>query len=363
MLATPVPLRTSLASFRTLLGPICQKNLLVQPRQSHSQTRIWHQPQRRYAHSRFPDKRTGFGRVSAASRRFQKEPGSSKYNDSFKGPTSANSESEPWSSVIPPQSSDDPEVALTQLLANDVLVVTRQLEMLNIFVGFEQSNRYVISNVAGEALGYIVEEPRGLLSMFSRQFFRTHRPFRALVMDLDGSPILWVRGHYGRGKDPSPICVDKFPHDSQSPMLHVEQSLDTFAEVQQEWHPWRRKYNMFLKAAPIRVLTPTSESELQPKGALEPHFKQFARIDEGLWAWHFVVRDADGDGMATISRAFRGFGREIFTDTGQYVVTFGGEDEPVLPTPGQPLRAPHEDKVKDLTLDIDYDYFSRHSDG
>ncbi|KAL4074559.1 Scramblase-domain-containing protein [Scleroderma yunnanense] len=194
----------------------------------------------------------------------------------------------PQNIMIPSKSSDDPEVALTQLLANDVLVVTRQLEMLNIFVGFEQSNRYVIC----EALGYIVEEPRGLLSMFSRQFFRTHRPFRALVMDLDGSPILWR------------------PQDSQSPMLHVEQSLDTFAEVQQEWHPWRRKYNMFLKAAPIRVLTPTSESELQPKGALEPHFKQFARIDEGLWAWHFVVRDADGDGMATISRAFRGFGRE-----------------------------------------------------
>lgn len=28
--------------------------------------------------------------------------------------------------------------------------------------------------------------------MFSRQLFRTHRPFRALVMDTEGSPILWV---------------------------------------------------------------------------------------------------------------------------------------------------------------------------
>ena len=50
----------------------------------------------------------------------------------------------------------------------------------------------VIANEAGETLGYIAEEPRGFFSMFSRQIFRTHRPFRALVMDRFGDPILWV---------------------------------------------------------------------------------------------------------------------------------------------------------------------------
>lgn len=49
------------------------------------------------------------------------------------------------------------------------------------------------ANEDGEPLGFIAEEPRGLLSMFSRQLFRTHRPFRALIMDLDGNPVLWVR--------------------------------------------------------------------------------------------------------------------------------------------------------------------------
>jgi hypothetical protein len=86
-----------------------------------------------------------------------------------------------------------------------------QLEMLNVLVGFEQSNKYSISackfvsvalkarahsylpdNEQGEALGFIVEEPRGLLSTLSRQLFRTHRPFRALVLDQSGAPILWV---------------------------------------------------------------------------------------------------------------------------------------------------------------------------
>ncbi len=49
------------------------------------------------------------------------------------------------------------------------------------------------ANQEGETLGYVAEEPRGLFSMWSRQLFRTHRPFRALVMDSSGSPVLWVR--------------------------------------------------------------------------------------------------------------------------------------------------------------------------
>lgn len=48
------------------------------------------------------------------------------------------------------------------------------------------------ANQEGETLGYVAEEPRGLFSMWSRQLFRTHRPFRALVMDSSGSPVLWV---------------------------------------------------------------------------------------------------------------------------------------------------------------------------
>jgi hypothetical protein len=44
----------------------------------------------------------------------------------------------------------------------------------------------------GNPLGYIAEEPRGFLASFGRQIFRTHRPFRALILDLNGSPLLWV---------------------------------------------------------------------------------------------------------------------------------------------------------------------------
>lgn len=83
--------------------------------------------------------------------------------------------------------------------------------MLNIFIGFEQCNKYTISmsilfpwkimpisnemsidNEAGNTVGYIAEEEKGFLATISRQAFATHRPFRAVIMDASGSPILWV---------------------------------------------------------------------------------------------------------------------------------------------------------------------------
>jgi hypothetical protein len=48
--------------------------------------------------------------------------------------------------------------------------------------------------MAGQPVGYITEEAG---SWFARQLFGTRRPFRALIMDPDGSPLLWVCIIYG----------------------------------------------------------------------------------------------------------------------------------------------------------------------
>lgn len=41
------------------------------------------------------------------------------------------------------------------------------------------------------------------------------------------------------------------------------------------------------------------------------HFTQFARIDEGLFSWSFVLRDRHGKEIASVERGFRGWGREV----------------------------------------------------
>jgi len=45
----------------------------------------------------------------------------------------------------------------------------------------------------GETLGYIAEDSKGFLSTLSRQFLATHRPFRAVILDNEGNPVLFVR--------------------------------------------------------------------------------------------------------------------------------------------------------------------------
>jgi hypothetical protein len=77
-----------------------------------------------------------------------------------------------------------------------------------------------IANDVGEVLGFIAEEPRGLLASLSRQLLRTHRPFRAVIMDREGTPILWVwcacivsaMSAHSCAPDPEAIRLDKFSH-------------------------------------------------------------------------------------------------------------------------------------------------------
>lgn len=237
--------------------------------------------------------------------------------------------------------------AARELLAHDTLVIVRQLEMLNVFMGFEQANRYAIQTPEGELVGFLAEEEQSFVSTMTRQALRTHRPFRAVVMDRTGAPVLWIRRPFAF------INSRIFVHASE------EKDGKLVGEAQQEWHPWRRKYSIF-------------------QARHEDNFKQFARVDSGFLAWDFWLKDRDDRLVASINRNFRGLGREMFTDTGQYVIRFdsaGTElDMPAgseVNVQGQSLILP-SGREGGLTLDqramtlatavsIDFDYFSRHS--
>ncbi|KAF9458675.1 Scramblase-domain-containing protein [Collybia nuda] len=258
---------------------------------------------------------------------------------------------------------DNLEEGLNRLLIdNNALLIERQLEMLTIFVGFEQSNRYSITNEVGELVGYIAEEPKGFFGVVARQAFATHRPFRAVIMDLEGSPVMWIRRPFSWIN--SRMYVQRLK-DFSAYTPGGESVLDTFAEVQQVWHPWRRCYNLFIRKSPKHILSLASEPQPQPEQEI---FSQFAKVDSGFLAWHFKVMDNRGEELAYLSRAFRGFGREIFTDTGQYSVRFrprdadpnGSVNAVTTPTPPK-LTLDQRALNPSVTVNIDFDYFSRHS--
>ncbi|RKP03105.1 hypothetical protein CXG81DRAFT_7261, partial [Caulochytrium protostelioides] len=210
------------------------------------------------------------------------------------------------------------------------LIVSRQLELLNVFIGYEQANQYQIQRADGTVVGYMAEQDVKLTSAIARQLLSTRRAYRIDVMDTQGRPIL---------KMLRPV---KWLLNSRLIVMRPEDDA-VIGEVQTDWHLWRRRYDVFLKK------------------------HQIARIDGGFWAWDFVLRDEQNAILAQVNRNFVGLARELFSDTGVYVVRMSESPLPpaVLDAPhaGRPLSFDERALVLATAVTADIDYFSRHSSG
>lgn len=97
---------------------------------------------------------------------------------------------------------EDPNGVLTEnhpatnILRNSAIVITRQLELMNVMMGFEQANKYVIMDPHGQHLGFMAEKDLGMGSMFKRQMFSTHRSFTTHIFDKFGKEVLRVSFGY-----------------------------------------------------------------------------------------------------------------------------------------------------------------------
>ncbi|KAL1932970.1 hypothetical protein VTP01DRAFT_8648 [Rhizomucor pusillus] len=202
------------------------------------------------------------------------------------------------------------------LLSQSALVVGREFEMLNIFLGFEQANRYKIMDPHGNYVGYIAEE-EGFMKSLSRQFLRTHRPLKATILDAHGNVIFKIER--------------PFAFINSRIFIYTEDDR-LIGEVQQRWHLLRRKYDLFVGNT------------------------QFAYIDTPFLGWDFYLQDEDGGVLGNVSRNFTGFAREIFTDTGQYVLRMDAVE-------GNKRGLTLDERAVTLAcaISIDFDYFSRHS--
>jgi hypothetical protein len=78
------------------------------------------------------------------------------------------------------------------MLETSSIVIQRQLEMMNLLVGFEQANKYVIMDGRGTNIGYLIEQELGVGNVFKRQAFGTHRAFTAHVLDSSMREVLRV---------------------------------------------------------------------------------------------------------------------------------------------------------------------------
>ncbi|KAK4285014.1 hypothetical protein QN277_001765 [Acacia crassicarpa] len=223
---------------------------------------------------------------------------------------------------------DGPEEAkVAPLLARSNLLITRDIEWANLAFGFEQENRYAIVDVCypQSPVGFIQEQS----NVLARQFLRTRRPFVAYVTDALGNELFKVRR----------------PFWWITSSIYAEINGKEIGVVHRRWHLWRRVYDLYLGN------------------------KQFAVVENpGLWNWTFTLKDINGEVLANIDRDWRGFGFEIFTDAGQYVIQFGTSDPSSKTGPARaiqdlevvrPLTLSERAVAVALAISLDNDYFSR----
>ncbi|RDX77552.1 hypothetical protein CR513_42315, partial [Mucuna pruriens] len=225
-----------------------------------------------------------------------------------------------------PQSPQEAKVA--PLLARSNLLITRDIEWANLVLGFEQENRYAIVDACypQSPVGYIREQS----NVITRQLLRLRRPFVAYITDALGNELFRVRR----------------PFWWITSSIYAEIDGKEVGVVHRRWHLWRRIYDLYLGN------------------------KQFAVVENpGLWNWTFTLKDIDGEVLAQIDRDWRGFGFEILTDAGQYVIRFGSSDPSSkigLATAIQDLEVSRALTLAEravtvaLAISLDNDYFSRH---
>lgn len=292
------------------------------------------------------------------------------------------------------------------ILATSSIVIQRQLEMMNVLMGFEQANRYVIMDPTGNHIGYLAEQEHGIGNTIYRQMAKTHRSFTTHVFDRDQKEVLrfhrpfsWISSRIRvydainlnpalehssstalQGTSPQSIMDES--QAQISPLRHSEMRI--IGEAQQQWAPLRRKYNLFLYRPPTTHeedhagTIPLSSTAAVAETRQSQHgiFAQFAYVNEPWLSWDFTLLSSENQLLGSVNRNFAGFAREIFTDTGVYALRMDAAG--LAAEPSHLISKTGRDKENvdavGMTLDqravmlatavsIDFDYFSRHSHG
>ncbi|XP_047083339.1 altered inheritance rate of mitochondria protein 25-like [Lolium rigidum] len=220
---------------------------------------------------------------------------------------------------------------LQPLLSRANLIITKRAQWANIMFRFQQETRYIIKDPRTprrktvSPVGLIREKSNFIL----RQLLRSRRPFIAEFIDHKGKEIFTVRR----------------PFWWISSSIYAEMDGKEIGVVHSRWHLWRRIYDLYLGN------------------------RQFAVVENpGFWSWTFTLVDENDNVVAKIQREARGIGWQVFTDAGQYTISFGSvgnswsfidpEDADKVHT-FTALPLPERAVTLALAVSLDHDYFTR----
>ena len=159
----------------------------------------------------------------------------------------------------------------------------------------------------------LAEEEQSFFSTLSRQFLRTHRPFRAIVMDRNGQPILWVRKYLHIQLKVARLTTLQIrrPFQFINSRIHVRSSEGEDGKLVGEAQQYVSICSSSHMSRPItqsvgngipggdattsfnRMLLNFTVLKLIRCRRDQENFSQFARVDSGFFAWDFWLQDRD----------------------------------------------------------------------
>lgn len=199
-------------------------------------------------------------------------------------------------------------------------------------------------DIAGNHLGYMEEEDFTIGKAIMRQIYRLHRPFSVRVLDRMGQHVLTIRRPFSFINSHIKAIIPGEEDEKGNPLV-VGESI-------QQWHLWRRRYNLYLNQG----------NEV---------YNQFGYIDAPFLSFSFGVQNEEERLMGGVDRNWVGLGRELFTDTGVYIIRMDPTTYAMDPTTGfgmdssalydKPMSLDQRAVLLATAVSIDFDYFSRHS--
>ncbi len=200
---------------------------------------------------------------------------------------------------------------LTQALSTGSQIVIKQKrELVEVFLGFETRNQYLVFDHNGAPCGTIVERGSGFMAFLKRVFLKSHRPFVIDIIDANGKAILELKRPFFFFF--SDITV-KVP---DGPILGSA----------------HRRFGILYKNYDLRT----------------PEGQTFARIRSALFKiWTFAIRDSENIEVARVSKKWSGALKEIFTDSDNFIIEFGEKHW------GSQNRA----VILAAAISIDFDFF------
>lgn len=188
----------------------------------------------------------------------------------------------------------DPNVppGLEYLVQLDQLIVKQQVELLEVFTGFETANKYQIVNSMNQPCYFALEES----DCCTRNCCGNLRSFEMKIVDNQGTECIRINRPFRCDNCCWPCCLQTMEVFSNGALM---------GSIEQKWHPFLPKFEI-------------KDSEGNAVLTMNGPFCSLSCCKD----INYPIMSIEGEEIGKVTKEFSGVAREMFTDADNFAVLF-----------------------------------------